>query len=155
MSFIAGPYTATWNSLALGQAAEGYRVSHSFFKQLVTGDSYAQAPQDEVYQGAEMFVQFRSIEYDAAGIATAMWPYGAYLTMGQVGRVSVQQSLAMALVLTAVAGTPAATAPASLTGTKALLAEGFPVELAFEPALREVPIRMRLYPVAGVFGTAT
>jgi hypothetical protein len=151
--FIAGPYTATYNAAALGQTADGFRVSHSFFKRLIQGDAYAQAPQDEVYQGAEVFVNFRCIEYTKTGIAAAMWPYGAYMKMGQVGRVSVQQSLVKSLVLTAVAGTPAASSPASVTLPLSILAEGFPVELLFAPDLREVPLRMRVYPNAGSFGT--
>lgn len=155
-NFIAGPYTATYKSLALGQTADGYRLSHQFFKKLITGDSYGQTPQDEVYQGAEMFIQFRLIQYAAAGVAAIMWPYASFLTIGQVGRVSVQQSLIGALVLTAVAGTPAATVPASVTLTNAILAEGYPVELLFAPDLREVPIRQRLFPnTSGVFGTQT
>lgn len=155
MSFIAGPYTATYKGQSLGQAADGYRVSHQFFKRMILGDSFAQAPQDEVYQGVEMFITFRLIEYDAAGVASAMWPYGAFLTMGQVGRVSKQQSLTGALVLTAVAGTPAASAPASVTLTNAIIAEGFPVELLFAPDLREIPIRQRAFPnAAGVFGSS-
>lgn len=157
-SFVAGGYTATWNSLALGQTAQGYRLSHSFFKRLITGDSMAEAPQDAVFRGAEMFISMNLIEYLAAGIATIMWPYGAYLTMGTVGRLDVQQSLAKQLVLTAVAGTPAAgaLAPASLTLSKTILAEGFPVELLMAPDLKEVPIRQRIYPSSvGVFGTQT
>lgn len=155
-NFIAGPYTATYKALALGQTADGYRISHQFFKRLILGDSYAQAPQDEVYQGAEMFVQFRLIQYDSAGVAAAMWPYGSFagLAMGQVGRVSRQQGLVGSLILTAVAGTPASTAPASVTLTNAIIAEGFPVELLFAPDLREVPIRQRVFPsVAGSFGS--
>jgi len=153
-NFIAGPYTATYKGSALGQTADGYRISHQFFKRLIQGDSYAQSPQDEVYQGAEVFVQMRLIQYDSAGVQAIMWPYGAYMNIGQVGRVSRQQSLTGALVLTAVAGTPAATVPASVTVSNAILAEGFPVELLFAPDLREVPLRLRCFPsVAGVFGS--
>ena len=156
MSFIAGPYTCTWNSQAVGQAADGYRVSHSFFKRLITGDTYAQSPQDEVYQGGEMFIQFRLIEYDAAAVQSAMWPYGSYMSIGQVGRVSKQQWLCSAVVLTAIAGTPAASTPATLTLTTAIIAEGFPVELLFAPDLREVPLRLRVFPSSlGVFGAVT
>jgi hypothetical protein len=38
-----------------------------------------------------------------------------------------------------------------------MLAEGFPVELLMAPDLKEVPIRMRVYPddSTGVFGTQT
>lgn len=155
-NFIAGPYTATYKGLSLGQTADGFRVSHSFFKRLITGDAYGQTPQDDVFQGAEMFCSFRCIQYDAAAVRSAMWPYGSsHLTIGAVGRLSAQQSLSGSLVLTAIAGTPAATEPATLTFTKAILAEGFPVELLYAPDLREVPIRMRLYPTLGIFGVET
>jgi hypothetical protein len=154
-NFIAGPYTATYRSLALGQAGDGFRLSHSFFKRLITGDSYAQAPQDEIYQGAEMFVSFRLIQYDAAGVGVAMWPYGNFLSMGSVGRVSKQQQLVGPLVLTAVSGTPAATTPATMSLTYAILSDGFPIELLFAPELREVPIRMRVFPHSGLFGVQT
>ena len=157
MPFIAGPYTATYRGQALGQAAEGYRVSHQFFKRIITGDSYAEGPQDEVYRGMEMFVNFRCIEYDAAGITALAFPFANRWNHGLVGRVSKQQGLCGALVLTAIAGTPAANAPASLTLTNCILAEGFPVELLFAPDLREVPVKLRAYPTQnnGIFGTET
>lgn len=157
--FTAGAYTSTWNGLACGQAAQGYRLSHQFFKRIITGDKRAQAPQDAVYQGAEMHVQFNLIEYMEAAIATIMWPYGTYLTMGVVGRLDVQQSLVKQMVFTAVSTTPAATTggPISLTLPLCMLSEGFPVELLMAPDLKEVPIRMRIYPndETGVFGTQT
>lgn len=157
MSFLAGRYTATLNSLALGQTADGLRMSHSFFKQLITGDAMAQAPQDAVYQGAELFMAMRLIEYNAAGALTAMWPYHAtFLNMGVIGRLDVGSSIATSLILTAVANTPAAATPATLTLPTTILAEGFPVELLFAPALREIPLRQRVYPnSSGVFGTQT
>ena len=158
-NFVAGGYTATWNGLACGQAAQGYRLSHNFFKRIITGDKRAQAPQDAVYQGAEMHVQFNLIEYMAAAIATIMWPYGNYLAMGVVGRLDVQQSLCKQMVFTSVAATPAAAAlsPATLTLALCMLSEGFPVELLMAPDLKEVPIRMRIYPndETGVFGIQT
>jgi hypothetical protein len=156
MSFIAGRYTATWNSLALGQTAEGLRLSHQFFKRLITGDAYAESPQDAVYRGAEVTAAFRLIEYDAAALPTIMWPYSAtFLSMGVIGRTDVGSAIAKSLILTAMAGTPAAATPASLTLPQSILQEGFPVEILFAPDLREVPLRMRVYPVNGVFGTQT
>lgn len=158
MSFIAGRYTATWNSLALGQTAEGFRLSHQFFKRLITGDAFAQAPQDAVYQGAEVTSQCRLIEYDAAAVQTLSWPYNATKWVnGTVGRTDVGSSLVKSLVLTAVSGTPAAATPATWTSLLSILQEGFPVELLFAPDLREVPIRMRHYPNSstGVFATET
>jgi len=158
MAFLAGRYTATWNSLALGQTADGFRLSHSFFKRLITGDAFAQAPQDGIYQGAEVFIAGRLIAYDTAAMPTIMWPYAAtFLDMGVIGRTDVGGSVAKSLILTAVAGTPSAAAPASLTLPLSILAEGFPVELLFAPDLREVPLRQRVYPngTTGVFGTQT
>lgn len=157
MSFIAGQYTATYNSLPLGQTADGYRLSHQFFKRLITGDAWGEAPQDGVYRGASVEIGYTLIEYNAAGARAAFWPYAnAFLDMGIVGRLDVGSNIAKGLVLTAVAGTPAATAPASLSFTNAILKEGFPVELLFAPDLRDVPIRQRIYPnQSGVFGAAT
>lgn len=157
MAFLAGRYTATWNSLACGQTADGFRTSHSIFKRLITGDAFAQAPQDGIYQGAELFVAYRLIAYDSAALPTIMWPYSAtFLDMGVIGRTDVGSTLAKSLILTAVASTPAASTPASLTLPNSILAEGFPVELLFAPDLREVPIRQRVYPnSSGVFGTQT
>lgn len=156
MSFIAGGYTATWNTAALGQAAAGYRLSHEVFRRLVRGDTYAESPQDGIYRGAEVSLAFTMIEYDAAGLQAIKWPYSASKwTLGTVGRTDVGGSLAKSLVLTAIAGTPAATVPATLTLTLSILHENFPVEVLFAPDLREIPLRMRVYPSSGVFGVET
>lgn len=156
MAFIAGGYTAVWNNLALGQAADGYRLQHQFFKRLISGDSYADAPQDAVYRGGELAIAFRLIEFDAAAIQTLKWPYHATKwTLGTVGRTDVGSSLAKILVLTAVAGTPAASTPASITCALSILHENFPVEILYAPDLREIPIRLRVYPNSGVFAVET
>lgn len=155
-SFIAGGYTATWNSLALGQAADGYRISHQVFKQLVTGDTYAEAPQEAIYRGAEATIQFTLVEFGEGGIQSIKWPYSATKwQIGTVGRADVISAIAKTLVLTAVAGTPAAASPATLTAGYAILHENFPVEVLYAPKLREVPLRMRLYPDSGVLAVET
>jgi len=156
MGFIAGRYTATFNSLALGQTADGYRLSFQAFKRLVTGDMYAESPQDAIFRGMEMFLAYRLVEYDAAGVESVFWPWDSTIwSMGEVGRMDVASSLVKSMVLTAVSGTPAATSPATFTASKTCLAEGFPVELLYAPDLREVPIRQRIYPTSGVFATET
>lgn len=156
MSFIAGQYTATWNALALGQTADGFRLTHQFFKRLITGDAYAETPQDAIYRGAEASIAARLIEYNAAAVQTLKWPYNATAwTIGTIGRLDVGGALAKSLVLTAVSGTPAAATPATVTAALAILHELFPVEVLFAPDLREVPIRMRIYPNTGVFCVET
>lgn len=159
MSFIAGRYTATWNSLALGQTANGFELSHSFFERLITGDAYAEAPQDSIFRGAEMFAEGRMIEYNAAAVATLTWYVSSTIwDMGVVGRLAVNNGsggLSKSLILTAVSGTPAQATPATLTMTYAKLREGYPVKLLFAPDLREVPFSLRIFPNNGVFATQT
>jgi hypothetical protein len=157
MPFISGGMTATWNALACGQTADGYRLIHQLFKRLITGDLYAESPQDAVYRGAELAVQFRLIEYTAAAVQTIKWPVSATKwDLGVVGRTDVGSAIAKSLVLTAVAGTPASAAPASLTALLSVLHENFPVEVLSAPDLKEVPIRLRIYPsAAGIFATET
>lgn len=156
-AFIAGRYTCTWNALAAGITADGFRLNHKFFKRLITGDNFAETPQDAVFRGAEMFIGWTAIQYDAAAFPTVMWPYGStFYDMGVIGRTDVGSSVAKSLILTAVSGTPAAAAPATATFLTSILAEGFPVEILYAPDLREVPLRLRVYPSSsGVFGTQT
>lgn len=157
MTFIAGRYTATWNALACGQTADGLRLNWSFFKQLITGDAWAQTPQDAVYQGMEMSLAMRLIEYDSAAVATIANPYASVHTIGLVGRCDVASTLAKQIVMTDVDGTTAATKPATITIPLTAIKEGFPIELLYAPALREVPIQLRCYPnqSTGVFATET
>ena len=155
MGFIAGRFTATLGASALGQTRDGFTVESSLFEQDITGDALAQTVQDTVLQGAEMFVGCTGIEYNAAGMQNAFWPLSATIyDMGVIGRL--RSAVADSLVLTAVAGTPAAAVPATATFLLAMLAAGFPVGLLFAPALRTVPLRFRVLPnSSGVFGTQT
>lgn len=157
MGFIAGKYSMTYNALAAGQTNNGIRVSHQFFKRLITGDNYGQAKQDGVYQGADMFLATDLMEYNAAALATMIWPYSATMwDMGVIGRLDVASSIVKQIVLTALAGTTAATVPATMTLPRAILIENFPIELLLAPDLREVPWRGRVYPGdTGIFGTQT
>lgn len=155
MAFICGRYTATLGASALGQTADGYRVSHTLFKRGITGDALARTVQDRIVQGAAMSISARLIEYNAAGVQNAFWPLSATIyDMGVIGRLD--SAIADSLVLTVVAGTPAALVPATATFLLTTLAEDFPVELLFAPDLREVPIRFDILPnSSGVFGTQT
>ena len=157
MGFIAGRYTATYNALALGQTADGFRLNWQLFGQEIRGDAFGQTVQDTVNQGADMDLAARFIEYNAAAMASAMWPLSATpWDMGVVGRLDVGSSIAKAIVLTAVSGTPAAAVPATMTLSLASLKKGTPVEILMAPALREVPLRFRIYPNSnGAFASQT
>ena len=156
MGFISGKYSLTYDGSTVGQIKDGIRLNHSVFKRLITGDNFADAPQDAIFRGMEMFAEYTLLEYNATKAALAMWPYGSgYLNMSVVIG-TLDSANAKQIVMTALTGTPAAAAPATVTFPLAILAEGFPVQLLFAPDLREIPIRQRLYPnSSGVFGTLT
>ena len=155
----------------MGQTREGIRLSHQFFKRLITGDLRADTPQDAVYRGIEMLASLILLEYEAAAVQDAMFPYSAAgaLAVNAVGLFDVQNAIAKQVVMTAVitsstptgvSGTVGSTndpVPATRTLPLCVLQENFPVELLFAPDLREVPLRLRVYPNAstGVFGTDT
>lgn len=152
MAFIAGQYTVKYNDIDVGQVQEGITIEHTVFKQVISGDDFAETPQDAVFRGMAVFAQFTTMEF--AENLRAFHPYGTtYLTMNKVIG-TLDTSNATALKLTAIAGTPASLSPVAITASIAILAEGYPVGILFAPALRTVPIRMRFYPnVSGVFAS--
>lgn len=156
MSFIAGKYAVTLAASSVGQTADGITLSHSVSKRLITGDNFADTVQDAIFRGMNMFTAYRLMEYNATAARATFWPYGSsYLNMSVVIG-TLDSANAGQLVLTALAGTPAAAAPATVTLPLCILAEDFDVELLFAPDLREVPIRQRIYPnSSGVFGSLT
>lgn len=116
---------------------------------------YGKSTIDAIYQGGDFFAQFMCEEYRTGSIA-AWWPFGTMGLMGIIGRLYFAMSAP--LVFTAVAGTPAAATPATLTASKAILAPGFNTKLLYGPTLRKVPIRQILLPYdtgGGVIGWFT
>jgi hypothetical protein len=162
MSFIAGKYTVTYDNgggaITIGQVSAGFTLEHVVSKQLITGDAQGDSVQDAIYRGHNVFIEFTMMEYDQAGALDVFWPYpgasGLHGDQGVIGRADVQAlggGIAGDLVLTVVAGSPADAAsgvlgPQMLTANHAILAEDFPVRMLFAPALRDIPVRLRLYP---------
>ncbi|MHA1663255.1 MAG: hypothetical protein ACTSVR_08385 [Candidatus Thorarchaeota archaeon] len=146
MSNIAGPYVATYSGGILGITNQGVTMSHQVFKEKITGDVLGDATIDNVYLGTDVFVETILNEYNAAGAQGAFWPYHA--TLGAIGIVGkLDSAYAQALILTVVAGTSAATAgPTTVTFTKAILADNFPVNILFSSRHRKVPLRFQVLP---------
>lgn len=146
-TLIAGQYTCTYSGTAMGimEGDSGVpTIENTNHGEPVNNtDAYGKSTIDGIYQGGDYFAQFMCMEYKAGSIA-AFWPFGALGVMGVIARL--YYDMAAALVLTAVAGTPAATSPATLTATKSILAMGFNGRLLFGPTLRKVPIRLQLLP---------
>ena len=155
--FIAGGYTMTYNSKALGQTADGIRMTYELFKRIITGHLAGQTPQDAIYQGQSRTSSFRLIEADESGIPDLLFPYTATIgdewQLGTIGLMDVRgqgsgtpTTRAKSMVLTAVTGTAAYNdAAATITLPLSSLHENFPVDVLLAPDLKEVPVRLRHY----------
>lgn len=160
-TFIAGRYSGTYATVDVGITKEGYELTlDTEMEDIGETDAWGQSVIDGVWRGGNAFLQFVSTAYKAGSIA-AFWPYGGQIGAAGVLGILVDDSIAApnklpiaslasdiakALVLTAAAGTPAAATPATLTASKALLAKNNNGRLLFNSKLREVPVRLRIYP---------
>lgn len=154
MAFIAGGYTATWNSVDIGNIRDGFEFQFTPAGHEIVAQNYGDSEQDGVYRGGNCFVSFIISEYNATGVAAMMWPFGTLGVVGTVG--ALMTSLAQGLVLTAVSGTNAT--PTTWTFSKTIVALNNPIQFPLAPKHREIPIRLRAYPyvssVAKWFSTA-
>ena len=149
-TFIAGRYSGTYNSVDVGITEEGYTLSQDSAAHLINNtDAFGDSIIDWVYRGGNVSLQFEGKAYKAGAI-TPFWPYAALgklsTTAAPIGRLA--SDIALAMVLTAVANTPAAATPATLTGSKSILAPNNPANLLFNSKVRNVPVRLQLLPYA-------
>lgn len=151
---VAGPYTGTYNALAIGFTIDGFKWRFDFKEELIQKtDLFAQTIIDSIYQGMNAGISYKSRVYDANNVAPIS-PWGAlgvvYTAAAPIARSA--RAVAKAFVLTSVAATPAAAAPASLTAALSLLEGGTPVELLFDSSAREIPVALRIFPTDGGAG---
>lgn len=154
-TFVAGRYSGAYNSVDVGITQEGYTLQQDSDGELINEtDAYGGSVIDWVFRGGNSFLQFESKAYKAGSISP-FWPWGALGVMlaaaAPIGRLA--SDAAVSMVLSAVANTPAAAAPASLTGTKSLLAPNNPASLLFNSKVRNVPVRLQLLPYLISTGT--
>lgn len=160
MTFIAGPYTATYaaalggaGAQTLGIVEDGFDLEEIHYAEAVRGDNLGDTVQDYVNRGKDVFINAVFEECDLAAVARAMFP-GANLNapnflnyQGSVPQVgTLHTNLAGALVLTAVAGTTAVASPATLTALKAVIAPNYAMRRAMASRLRKIPMRFQLLP---------
>lgn len=149
-TFVSGRYSSTFNSSDCGITQQGYTLQQDSAAELINQtDAYGDSVIDWVYRGGNVFLQFESKAYKAGSVA----PFWPYYTLGKlsgsanpIGRLA--SSIAASMVLTSTANTPAASAPATLTGTYALLAPNSPANLLFDSRVRNVPVRLQFLPYA-------
>lgn len=155
MTFIAGPYTATYDASDLGITQDGFRWSMTPLAQRIRGDNMGDTTQDAVHRGMSFTLEMILEEYDKAGIVKLLWPFHAtFGNHGQAGKLYT--NLTKSLVLTAVAGTTASTVPATMTFPYAIVDPDFANTFNFEAKLRVLPVRLLILPNANnVFFTQT
>lgn len=148
-ALAAGQYTVSYNGTSVGifEGEQGY-PSILFIPQskpIDRTDAYARMKVDSLRLGEDYQFEGVLMEY-AKGIA-ALFPYGVFGRQGVRG--TLKWSLAAALVFTAIAGTSASATPATITASKAILADGFQSKLVYGPDIRVVPVKMDLLPYDG------
>lgn len=158
MSFIAGHFTASFNSSSIGGTREGFRIITTMHHQPVISDAAGEMQVDGVQQGADVIVECDYIDYDSMSAALFTQTGGQGTTESNVGKLFAATSgLAKSLVLTSVAGTPAAGDTGSITFTFAHAIPADDIEVLLASKLRQGRMRFRCFPdpTTGVTYTTT
>lgn len=141
---VSGPYSATWDSNDLGNTMEGFRIVQSVSKQTLIVDAYGDSVIDGVYRGGNVSVILTAVDWAKIETAGCLFPYGDGVP-GIVGRMDVASALVKSLVLTATAGTPAATNPATWTAASTIISENHRNDHQYAAVVRQLPIEFRCY----------
>lgn len=146
---VAGAYTATYNAQDQVYTQQGYEISIDSHGELINEtDLYGESVIDIVNRGSSCRVSYESKVYDTTKTIPAFYPWGSLgviaTTAAPIGRLGT--NVAASLVLTAVANTPAAAKPATLTATKSILAPGANLSLLFNSKARNVPVSLMCLP---------
>ncbi len=153
-SFIAGRYSATFDSSSVGIASRGYDLDFMFKSEAVDEtDLYGASTIDLVLRGADVHIATELIEW-LSGSKAMLWSLGGG-ALGKIYSAAVPAGmfaydLAKALVLTATTNTTAAASggPATLTASKTWPAQSFNPRVLFDSRLRRLPIRLLCIPYA-------
>jgi hypothetical protein len=143
MAFVAGHYAATYSAADIGTTKDGFTLKMVNHQEMITVDDFGDAPVDAVQRGTEYQLVLAWAEYDLIKpVIAGQQVFGG--TKANVGKLL--RPLSAQLVLTAVAGTPAATAGniATLTATQAIVVSDVDILLAARH--RHGPLTFHLFP---------
>jgi len=147
MSSIAGPYTATFNSLGMGQIENGFTVQEPGFGQaeMIRGDNLGPgADQDGVTQGGNCYISFVLMEYNVSVLRGLISPGSGGVPGVATPPGRLLSDYMYPLVLTKVSGSNAT--PSIRTFRYACLAPNNQIEYFMGNNKRFVPIRMQAFP---------
>lgn len=149
-TFIAGTFTGTLGGSSLGILEDGWNLRWQWFKEMIDKtDAYGDSPIDSVARGVS--VQISGIFKETlAKVINAVSPYNTYAPTGTSSFTHptvgvLDSSVGQSLVLTAIAGTPAASTPTSLTSANVAVTTD-PINQLWGPTLRKTPFSFQLYP---------
>ena len=143
-TFIAGRYTTTLNSVDLGIMENGYELQMDPKHQLINrSDAFGDTLIDTIVRGVDWSIECLCLEYKTV-TKNAIGQINSMGVLGVIGRLG--SAIAQSMVLTSVAGTPAAAEPATLTAAKTLLAPNANPRILFNSELRKVPLRWVFIP---------
>ncbi len=148
MSFFiqsVGPYLISYAGSDIGDTEGLPQEQTTYHAQLVRSTRFGDAVLDFITRGGTCFMVLNIKEWTAATKAT--WhPFSATLGLtGLAGRMG--SDIAGSLILTAIAGTPAATfGPVTRTYAKAVYAPEFNREIGFGAEERNIPLTLICLP---------
>lgn len=155
--FPPGPYEATWGGDAIGLMEGSIFDESTLLETEIRASLYGKQVIDTIDDGMTQFIILMMKEWNT-NAKKVFYPNAATAgtggTHGKAGRLN--SALSKALVLTALAGTPAATeGPVTRTYNYAKLAGGHNMRLTFGPEERNVPVVFRIFPEEVTSGSKT
>lgn len=145
---IAGAYTGTYNrsgagAVAMNYTRQGFNLNFTQKgERIEETDIYGLCFIDMVYRGAALSIDAIFKVY-GAGTTGPLWPWATPLGTVYTAALPIAQlanSSPDVLILTAVANTPAAASPATLTSS-VILSPDNNLTVKLDSTLREVPLR--------------
>lgn len=165
MAFLAGPFELYINpyaevgavagagALALGKTRDGIEVEITHAMQEVAGDDLGQETiQDYILAGGNCFLNFTLLEWNATGVAylrkmyTAQGGGGSEGSMGSIGCRASDYAFPLGWALISTSACPTNITPYIYHAEYAALPPNSPLRYSLSSRLRELPIRLQLFP---------
>lgn len=157
---ISGPYTGTWNAMALGtQNDDGFILRATYQGQEINAsDAYGMTLVEAIYRGINWRMTFRGLEWNQPGLLAAMQAFGSTgapsttFTPYLLNIGDRWTKFGQAMVLTAILSNPP-TFIQTLTALSAVVAPQSNIEAMLTSKMREAPMEFVLFPYHATIGS--